>query len=187
MDALVSDAHRLLGHLPEQELGPRAAEAVALLALIAGQDVEPVEGSDGTDGRWRIAQQVAPDRVISTVDPDARHVHKTVSRRQDGFKAHLAVEPDTGIITDCALTKANGADNHEAAVGLAAARWRGFTGDGVGRFCLRLRGIPRRTGRARPYRPGQARTGAAGSSRAGSPSMISPSTTPPAPRPAPTG
>ena len=74
---MVSDAHRLLGHLPEQELGPRAAEAVALLALVAGQDVEPVEGSDGTDGRWRIAQQVAPDRVISTVDPDARHVHKT--------------------------------------------------------------------------------------------------------------
>lgn len=53
VDALVSDAHRLLGHLPEAELGPRAAEAVALLALIAGQDVEPVEGSDGTDGRWR--------------------------------------------------------------------------------------------------------------------------------------
>jgi hypothetical protein len=51
VDALVSDAHRLLGHLPEQDLGPKAAEAVALLALIAGQDVEPVEGSDGTDGR----------------------------------------------------------------------------------------------------------------------------------------
>jgi IS5 family transposase len=56
--------------------------------------------------------------VISTVDPDARHVHKTVHRRQDGFKAHLAVEPDTGIITDCALTKATGADAHEATVGL---------------------------------------------------------------------
>jgi IS5 family transposase len=119
VDALVSDAHRLLGHLPEQELGPRGAEAVALLALIAGQDVEPVEGSDGTDGHWRIAQNVAGDRVISTVDPDARHAHKTVHRRQDGFKAHIAVEPDTGIITDCALTKASGSDNHEAVIGLA--------------------------------------------------------------------
>jgi hypothetical protein len=108
VDGLVSDAHRLLGHLPEQDLGPKAAEAVALLALIAGQDVEPVEGSDGTDGRWRIAERVAPDRVVSTVDPDARHAHKSVHRRQDGFKAHLAVEPDTGIITDCALTKASG-------------------------------------------------------------------------------
>jgi Transposase DDE domain/Transposase domain (DUF772) len=118
VDALVSDAHRLLGHLPDQDLGPKAAEAVALLALIAGQDVEPVDGSDGTDGRWRIAQQVAGDRVISTVDPDARHVHKTVHRRQDGFKAHVAIEPDTGIITDCALRQASGADNHEAVVGL---------------------------------------------------------------------
>ncbi|EFG75725.1 transposase, IS4 family [Mycobacterium parascrofulaceum ATCC BAA-614] len=119
VDALVGDAHRLLGHLPDQDLGPRAAEAVALLALVAGQDVEPVEGSDGTDGQWRIARQVVPDRVISTVDPDTRHAHKTVHRRQDGFKAHIAVEPDTGIITDCALTKANGPDNHEAVVGLA--------------------------------------------------------------------
>lgn len=118
VDALVSDAHRLLGHLPDQELGPRPAEAVALLALIAGQDVEPVAGSDGTDGRWRIARQVAGDRVISTVDPDTRHVHKTVHRRQDGYKAHVAIEPDTGIITDCALRQANGADNHEATVGL---------------------------------------------------------------------
>ena len=91
---------------------------MALLALIAGQDVEPVEGSDGTDGRWRIAQRVAPDRVISTVDPDARHAHKTVHRRQDGFKAHIAVEPDTGIITDCALTKAGGAGSGDAAVGM---------------------------------------------------------------------
>jgi IS5 family transposase len=118
VDALVSDAHRLLGHLPETELDVRAADAVALLALIAGQDVEPMEGSDGTDGRWRIAQRVAPDRVISTVDPDARHAHKTVHRRQDGFKAHIAIEPDTGIITDCALTKASGAGSGDAAVGI---------------------------------------------------------------------
>jgi hypothetical protein len=119
IDALVSDAHRVLGHLPEAELGPKAADAVALLALIAGQDVEPVEGSDGTDGPWRIAQNVAPDRVISTVDPDARHAHKTVARRQDGYKAHIAIEPDTGIITDCALSMASGTDNHEAVIAVA--------------------------------------------------------------------
>ena len=118
VDALVGDAHRLLGHLPEQELGPKAADAVALLALVAGQDVEPVEDSDGTDGRWRIAQRVAPDRVISTVDTEARHAHKTVHRRQDGFKAHVAVEPDTGIITDCTLTKASGVDAHDGVVGV---------------------------------------------------------------------
>ena len=118
VDALVGDAHRLLGHLPEQELGPRAAEAVALLALVAGQDVEPVEGSDGTDGRWQIARRVAHDRVISTVDPDARHAHKTVHRRTDGFTAHVVVEPDTGLITNTRLTPAAGAANSDAAVGV---------------------------------------------------------------------
>jgi hypothetical protein len=92
---------------------------LALLALVAGQDVEPAEGSDGTDGRWRIARKAAADRVISTVDPQARHVHKTVHHRQDGFKAHVVVEPDTGLSTGGRLTKAGGADNHEAVVGLA--------------------------------------------------------------------
>src|SRR4051812_14680767 len=118
VNALVADAHRLLGHLPEQQLGPREAEAVGLLALVAGQDVEPAEDSDGTDGSWRIARKVAEDRVISTVDPDARHAHKTVHHKQDGYKGHVAIEPDTGLFTDGRLTKASGADNHEAVVGL---------------------------------------------------------------------
>jgi hypothetical protein len=56
--------------------------------------------------------------VISTVDPDARHAHKTVHRRQDGFKAHVAVEPDTGLVTDCALTKASGPGSHDAEAGI---------------------------------------------------------------------
>src|SRR3954451_433244 len=118
VDALVGDAHRLLGHLPEQELEPRAAEAVALLALVAGQDVEPVENGDGTDGRWQIARRVAEDRIISTVDPDARHAHKTVHRRIDGFKGHVVVEPDTGLITAPRLTAAAGTANTEATIGL---------------------------------------------------------------------
>src|SRR5262245_24070552 len=118
VEALVGEPHRLRGQLTDQELGRKAAEAVALLALIAGQDVEPEDGSDGTDGRWRIARKVAPNRIISTVDPEARHAHKTVHRRQDGFKAHIAVEPDTGLVTDCALTQTSGPGNHEAVVGL---------------------------------------------------------------------
>src|SRR5687768_17474165 len=119
VDALVTDAHRLLGHLPEQQLGPRAAEAVALLALVAGQDVEPAQGGDGTDGRWQIARRVAEERVISVVDPDARHAHKTVQRRVDGFTAHVVVEPDTGLITAGRLTAAAGPANSDATVGLA--------------------------------------------------------------------
>jgi IS5 family transposase len=117
VDALVRDALAVLDALDPDQADAKAADALALLALIAGQDVELVdEGCDPP--RWRIAQQVAPDRVISVVDPEARHAHKTVHRRQDGFKAHVAIEPDTGIITDCALTKASGAEAHEAVVGL---------------------------------------------------------------------
>ena len=122
--ALVGDALAVLAWIearyPDGEgLEPKAAEAVALLALVAGQDVEPAEGSDGTDGRWRIARRTAPDRVISTVDPDTRHAHKSRERRQDGFKAHVVVEPDTGLITNTALTKACGPDNSDATIGIA--------------------------------------------------------------------
>jgi hypothetical protein len=62
---------------------------------------------------------VAPERVISTVDPEARHAHKTRARHQDGYKAHVKVEPDTGLITGCALTPASGAEHSDAAVGIA--------------------------------------------------------------------
>src|SRR4051794_26174305 len=83
----------------------------------------PTRSHPDGPGTWRIARRVAPDRVISTVDPDARHAHKTTSRRQDGFKAHVVVEPDTGIITACAITKASGQGSGDAAagVGLLAA------------------------------------------------------------------
>ena len=64
---LVNDALAVLAELsgpdaPERD--DKAADALGLLALVAGQDVEPAEDSDGTDGRWRIARRVAPDRVI---------------------------------------------------------------------------------------------------------------------------
>ena len=117
IDALVRDALAVLEVVSTWELDEQAAGTVALLALIAGQDVEPAPGSDGTDGRWRIARKVAKDRVISVVDPEARHAHKTVSRKQDGFKAHLAIEPDTGLVTGCELTKAAGPQAADGAVG----------------------------------------------------------------------
>jgi hypothetical protein len=119
VNALVADAHRLLGGLPEMERDPKQAEALALLALIAGQDVEWIDDDNApAGGSWRIAHRVAEDRIVSVVDPEARHAHKTVARRQDGFKAHVAVEPDTGIVTDCQLGKASGAESADATVGV---------------------------------------------------------------------
>jgi Transposase DDE domain/Transposase domain (DUF772) len=124
VSALVNDALALLAALAAVSEADQAGwseparAAVALLALVAGQDVEPAQDSDGTDGRWRIARRTAPERVISTVDPDARHAHKTRERRQDGFRAHIVAEPDTGLITATRLTKAAGPQNSDAAVGI---------------------------------------------------------------------
>jgi hypothetical protein len=119
VSALVNDANTVLAAfvgVDPGEWGEQAQGALALLALVAGQDVEPAEGSDGTDGRWRIARKVVPDRVISTVDPDARHTRKSPEARRDGYRAHVAAEPETGIITDEALTKAAGTENSDAGV-----------------------------------------------------------------------
>jgi len=131
VSALVNDANALVDALEGRHLDERAAGALALLALVAGQDVEPAEGSDGTDGRWRIARKVAEDRTISTVDPEARHTRKSPGARRDGYRAHLAADPETGIITDEKLTRAAGAESSDPAVAeefLAAEA----AGDGAG-------------------------------------------------------
>lgn len=98
--ALVTDALATLDAVADLELDQAQTEAVGLLALVAGQDVEPGEG----EGTWRIIPATTPGRIVSTVDPESRHVHKSRSVYRDGYKAHLAVEPDTGLVTDCALT-----------------------------------------------------------------------------------
>src|SRR5712692_53557 len=71
VDALAKDAHALLGALDGRELGPVTGQAAALLAAVTGQDLDQGEG-----GVFRIARRVASDRVISTVDPQARHGRK---------------------------------------------------------------------------------------------------------------
>jgi hypothetical protein len=116
VSALVNDANALLAAFQNADLAEGAASAVGLLALVAGQDVEPAEGSDGTDGRWRIARKVAEDRVVSTVDPEARHTRKSPEARRDGYRAHVAAEPETGLITGEELTQATGEENSDAAV-----------------------------------------------------------------------
>ena len=68
--------------LDGRELAPSVAQVAELLATVVGQDLET-----GDDGIFRIARKVAQDRVISVVDPDARHGHKTAGGKIDGYKA----------------------------------------------------------------------------------------------------
>ncbi len=114
VDGLIRDALALLEAFDAGGRDPEATDALGLLALVAGQDVEQDE-----DGTWKIAQRVAPDRVISTVDPEARHMRKSRSEYRDGYKAHIAIEPETGLVTKAILTKANVVDGR-CAVALVA-------------------------------------------------------------------
>jgi hypothetical protein len=138
VSGLVNDALAVLGKLAGEGTPERSqaeADAIGLLALVAGQDVEPADGSDGTDGRWVIARKTAPDRVISTVDTQARHTRKSKSQRRDGFRAHLAAEPGTGLITGCSLTMAAGEGSGDAENGVklvAADRFAGQASDSDG-------------------------------------------------------
>jgi hypothetical protein len=105
VDALAHDAMALVGALDGRELGPELDKAAQLLATVVGQDLD-----HDTDGVFRIARRVAKDRVISTVDPQARHGHKTSARGFDGYKGHLAADPDSEIITATTVTAANRGD-----------------------------------------------------------------------------
>jgi hypothetical protein len=105
LDALVRDCLAVLGVLQGRRLSPGLAEAAELLALVAGQDV-----AEGDDGVFRIARRVKPDRVISTVDTQARHGHKSRNRSFDGYKAHLSVDPDDELIDEVTVTPANTPD-----------------------------------------------------------------------------
>ena len=105
VDALARDATALLCAIEGEPLTPAQAEAAALLATVTGQDLET-----RPDGRFAIARRVEPDRVISTVDPEARHGHKTVAHGFDGYKGHVALDPDAELITAVAVTPGNAGD-----------------------------------------------------------------------------
>jgi hypothetical protein len=105
VDALARDAHALLLALDGRAPTTEVKQAATLLATVVGQDLEQRQ-----DGVFRIARRVAPDRVISTVDPDARHGHKTAARSFDGYKGHVAIDPDSEIITKTEVTPGNTGD-----------------------------------------------------------------------------
>lgn len=110
VDALARDAHALLAVVDGSDVSPAAGQAAALLASVVGQDLD----SDDA-GVFRIARRVARDRVISTVDPEARHGRKTSAKGFDGYKGHVAIDPDSELITATAVTAGNIGDAAAAA------------------------------------------------------------------------
>jgi Transposase DDE domain/Transposase domain (DUF772) len=110
IDSRARDGYACLALLDGRTLGEQVGQASQLLATVLGQDLEATE-----DGTLRIARRVAKDRVISTVDPEARHGHKTAARGFDGYKGHAAIDPDSEIITDTAVSAGNVGDAAVAA------------------------------------------------------------------------
>ena len=102
---LAADAAAVLAAMEGRALGAAEAQAAELLAAVLGQDLE-----EGPDNRMRIARRVGKDRVISIVDPDARHGRKSAAGGFDGYKGHIAADPDSELITDTAVTAGNAAD-----------------------------------------------------------------------------
>ncbi|MCI0688690.1 MAG: IS1182 family transposase [Sporichthyaceae bacterium] len=105
VDARARDGRAVLGVLQGRSLGAGVAEAARLLAAVVGQDLE-----QAGDGVFRIARKVAADRVISTVDPDARHGHKTSAHGFDGYKGHASVDPDSELVLATTATAGNVGD-----------------------------------------------------------------------------
>ena len=94
-EAVLAGCRGLLAERPDADL----AAAVALLATVAGQDLEVDRDDAGRPSRVSIRPAVAPDRVISTVDPQARHGHRSRQDRYDGYKLHLSVDTTSDLLT----------------------------------------------------------------------------------------
>jgi transposase len=139
LGALVGDARAALALVAPGHPGPAAADAAALLAKIVADDVEEgppgapkrrgrpprhaparlaapaapsPDGAEPADAGLRLRQGVAPDRVLSVVDPALRWGHKSSRQRWAGYRVHLCEEPASELIT---AVRARPAPEHDAA------------------------------------------------------------------------
>ena len=145
LNQIVGEARCLLSATASDEsTDPEVAEAMELLRRILVQDLEPVtkpsdaQGPGGDTGgdqdqavleldrEVEIRKGVARDRVVSVGDPEMRHGHKSQNRRWDGYKAHVSVEAEHGLITALDVTAANVHDAAAAPELIAQQRERGL-------------------------------------------------------------
>ena len=114
LQRLLDEVERLRGWL-RSRLGDRCdapplSEALALLAQVIEQDIEP----DPESGGPRIRRGVTKDRRISVTDKDMRHGRKSRSKVINGFKRHVALDLDTGLILGGTVRPANEPEHRAA-------------------------------------------------------------------------
>ena len=90
---------------PDNEAAHEALDAaMKQLERLVDQDVEP---DPEREGHHRIIDGTAEDRQISVGDPEMRHGRKSKSTTITGFKGHIAVELDHGLVLDGLAEPAN--------------------------------------------------------------------------------
>jgi transposase len=129
---LVTDARAALALVGPDTDNALAQEAAALLAKIVADDVQegpapgpkqpgrprkasPAEETATADAQphpggetpeLQLRHGVAPDRVLSVVDPEMRWGHKSSQQRWAGYKLHVAEELRSELVTDIGVRSA---------------------------------------------------------------------------------
>jgi len=120
LDSLVADCERVLvlasstlkEYAAESEQAKQILQATDLLSKLLAQDVR--RNPDEMGGKVEIIDGVAQNRIVSVHDPEMRHGRKSASQRFDGYKASVAVETDSQMITDVDVLPANAHDSTNA-------------------------------------------------------------------------
>jgi transposase len=117
LNSVVADCRRVLAiasqqlkaYRSESEEAERISTATELLRKLLVQDVR-----EAASGKAELIQGVAPDRIVSVHDTQMRHGRKSVAQRFDGYKAAIAIEPESQVIADVDVLPANAHDSQNA-------------------------------------------------------------------------
>src|SRR6185436_3772943 len=116
----------LEAELREELERPPLREQWQTVEQVIAQDTEP-DPDGGGGGARRIRRGVARERRVSIHDGEMRHGRKSKSSRFDGFKRHLAVDVETGLIVGAAVLPGNRPEREAAGTLFADLERQGFT------------------------------------------------------------
>ncbi|MCS5695794.1 transposase [Desulfofundulus thermocisternus] len=103
LTAVVKDARELLAFLDKRDnLHPAVEYRRTILQRLLYENVMPDE-----NGGYREQKESHPDRVISAVDPEARHGAKSATKKFNGYKVHFTESTENKIITNLKVTPGN--------------------------------------------------------------------------------
>jgi hypothetical protein len=113
LQRLVETATRLIALVDPREpwsVAPAVREAAAIIGKVLAQDIVR-----GEDGMVSLRQGVAEDRLVSVHDPQMRRGHKTQSEAFEGYKFHVTVDVNHGLVLATEVTGANVHDSEPSA------------------------------------------------------------------------